>query len=332
MTINIGIDVSKEKLDVCWLRDVGTGKKKSKVFRNQRKLFTDIIQWISKNTKTKAQNILITLEATGVYHEALIYFLHDQGFQVFLANPGKSKKYAEALGLVHKTDKSDAAMLARYGSSQAVDVMLWQPEAPQTRELKALLRRLDALEKDGQREKNRLEASEISACSERVVQSIGDMILVIETELIGLKHDIDNHIDQHPELKRNHTLLKSIKGIGDVMARELVYLFAAKDFKTAKQVAAYVGLIPKLKESGKFKGHTRLSKTGPSRLRAKLYMAAVVACQHNPDIKAQRERLLKAGKTKMQALGAAMRKLIQICFGVVKNQAEYQPQVVQIIT
>jgi len=108
------------------------------------------------------------------------------------------------------------------------------------------------------------------------------------------------------------------------MARELVYLFAAKHFKTAKQVAAYVGLIPKLKESGKLKGHTTLSKTGPSRLRAKLYMAAVSACQHNPDIKVQRKRLLKAGKTKMQALGAAMRKLIQICFGVVKNQTEYQ--------
>ena len=327
MIINIGIDVSKEKLDVCWLRDISTGKKKSKVFRNQRKLFVDIIQWIRKNTKTEPQRILITLEATGIYHEALIYFLHEQGFQIFLANPGKAKKYAEALGLVHKTDKSDAAMLARYGSSQADDVVLWQPEAPQVRELKALLRRLDALEKDEQREKNRLEASEINACSERVVQSIRDMILVIETEIVGLKQEIDDHIDRHPILKNNRQLLKSIKGIGDVMARELVYLFAAKDFKTAKQVAAYVGLIPKLKESGKFKGHTAMSKTGPSRLRAKLYMASVSACQHNPDIKVQRARLLKAGKTKMQALGAAMRKLIQICFGVVKNQTEYQPQI-----
>ncbi len=162
--------------------------------------------------------------------------------------------------------------------------------------------------------------------------TVGDMILVIENEIVGLKQEIDDHIERHPILKNNRQLLKSIKGIGDVMARELVYLFAAKHFKTAKQVAAYVGLIPKLKESGKFKGHTTLSKKGPSRLRAKLYMAAVSACQHNPDIKAQRKRLLKAGKTKMQALGAAMRKLIQICFGVVKNQTEYQPQVNQIMT
>ncbi len=172
MKLNIGIDVSKEKLDFCWLRDVNTGKKKSKVFRNKRQSFAEIIQWLNKNTKTEPQRILITLEATGVYHEALIYFLHEQGFQIFLANPGKAKKYAEAIGLVHKTDKSDAAMLARYGSSQPDKMVLWQPEALEVRELKALLRRLDALEKDEQREKNRLEASEISACSERVVQSI----------------------------------------------------------------------------------------------------------------------------------------------------------------
>jgi len=147
---------------------------------------------------------------------------------------------------------------------------------------------------------------------------------VIETELVRLKQAIDAPIDRHPALKRDPILLKSMKGNGDVMARELVYLFAVKHFKTAKQAAAYIGLMPKLKGSGKFKGRSTMSKTGPARLRAKLYLAAGVACQHNPDIKAQRERLLKAGKTKVQALGAAMRKLIQICFGVVKNQTEYQ--------
>jgi len=210
MTINIGIDISKEKLDVCWLRDVSTSKKKRKIFRNKRQSFAEIIQWLSKSTKTEAQTVLMTLEATGVYPEALIYFLHEQGFQLFLANPGKAKKFAESLGRVHKTDKSDAAMLARYGSSQPDKVALWQPEALEVRELKALLRRLDALEKDCQREKNRLEASEISDNSVRVLQSIRAMILRIETEIVGLKQEIDDHIDRYPELKRNHTLLKSI--------------------------------------------------------------------------------------------------------------------------
>jgi len=150
----------------------------------------------------------------------------------------------------------------------------------------------------------------------------------LEAEIKRLQEDIDNHINHYPKLKRNRQLLESIKGIGPVMSRELVYLFASKCFVNAKQVAAYLGLIPKLKESGKFKGRTMLSKAGSARIRAKLYMAAVCASTHNPDIKAQKMRLLKAGKVKMQALGAAMRKLIQICFGVIKHQTEYQPQAV----
>ena len=93
------------------------------------------------------------------------------------------------------------------------------------------------------------------------------------------------------------------------------------------QVAAYVGLIPRLNESGVFKGRSSLSKSGPSRIRSKIFLATVCACTHNPDIKAQKDRLIYAGKTKMQASGAAMRKLIQICFGVIKNQTRYQPQI-----
>lgn len=326
MRHSIGIDFSKDKLDICWLRDVQANKKKTKVFRNQRKEFAAIADWIRKNTKAEPQDVLITAEPTGVYHEACIYFLHEHGFNIYLANPGKAKQFTQSIGLVHKTDKSDAYALARYGADQG-DQTLWQPEAPEVRELRALMRRLEALEKDYQREVNRLEASETADVSERVLQSLHDMVAVIESEIRKLKRDIDDHINRYPTLKKNRQLLESIKGVGEVVSRELTYLFAAKSFKQAKQVARYTGLIPKLRDSGKQRGRSCLSKEGPSRIRAKLYMAAVVAKQHNPDVHAQYHRLLRAGKTRMQALGAAMRKLIQICFGVVKNQKEYTPQV-----
>jgi transposase len=248
--------------------------------------------------------------------------------QVLLVNPGKARKYAESLNQIHKTDKLDAVTMAWYGHAQQHKLTLWQPEAPEIRELKVMIRRLDALEKDLQREQNRQEAAQVSLLSDRVAQSLKDMIETLKAEIERLQQDIDNHIDRFPELKRNRQLLQSIKGIGTVMSRELVYLFASKRFKSAKQAAAYIGLIPKLRESGKLKGRTMLSKIGSARIRAKLYMAAVCASTHNPDIKAQKARLLKAGKVKMQALGAAMRKLIQICFGVIKHQCEYQPQLV----
>lgn len=323
-----GIDVSKEKFDVGWLRDVNTGKKKTKVFKNTAVGHQQAVDWLLKNLKVPAEGIVITLEPTGVYHEALLYFLHDCGFQVLLVNPGKAKKFAESLNQIHKTDKLDAVTLAWYGHAQHHKLTLWQPESPEIRELKVMIRRLDALEKDLQREQNRQEAALVSLSSDRVAQSLKDMIETLKAEIQRLQQDIDNHIDRFPELKRNRQLLQSIKGIGTVMSRELVYLFASKRFKSAKQAAAYLGLIPKLRESGKLKGRTMLSKIGSARLRAKLYMAAVCASTHNPDIKAQKTRLLKAGKVKMQALGAAMRKLIQICFGVIKHQCEYQPQLV----
>lgn len=322
-----GIDVSKEKLDLGWIRDVATGKKKTKIFTNTAKDHAAIAKWLIKNTKEKPQNIVVTLEPTNVYHEALIYFLHEQGFNIFLANPSKAKKYADSIGVIHKTDKIDSITLASFGHARQMNMEFWKPESDEVRALKALMRRLDALEKDLRRELNRQDSFEFSAASELVSRSLEAMIGALKAEIKKLETEIDDHIDRHPELKKTRKLLESVVGVGPVISRELTYLFVAKQFKKAKQVSAYLGLIPKLKESGKMKGRTTLSKMGPARIRAKLYMAAVVAGTHNGDIRAQKERLLAAGKTKMQAIGAAMRKLVQICFGVVNNEKEYQLQV-----
>ena len=136
----IGIDVGKENLDLCWLRDANKDKIKTKTVNNKLELFDSIALWITKSTKTEPQDILITLEATGVYHEGLVYFLHKLGFQILLSNPGKAKKFAQSLGLIHKTDKSDATMLAKYGFSQLGSIQLWQPEADELRELKSMCR------------------------------------------------------------------------------------------------------------------------------------------------------------------------------------------------
>ncbi|TMS63280.1 transposase, partial [Pseudoalteromonas sp. S1691] len=143
-----------------------------------------------------------------------------------------------------------------YGCAKHAVVDYWQPEALEVRELKALIRRLDALESNRQREANRLDASEFSNVSTRVCQSIKVTIAFLDDEIKQLKSDIDNHIDSEPDLKRNRKLLESIPGIGPVLSRELTYLFAAKKFNKAKEAAAYCGLIPRHNESGKLKGRT----------------------------------------------------------------------------
>ncbi len=330
MLINVGIDVGKESLDLCVLLDKTIGKLKSKKFKNKKEGYISAVEWLTKTIDYAPGTMLITLEATGVYHEGIAYYLYSQGFRMFISNPGKAKKFALSLGLVHKTDKSDAAMLAKYGSIQPDDMSLWVPEDDDVRAIKTLIRRLNALEKDKLRESNRLEASLISDAAKRVIQSTRYLISVLGNEIMDIQNEIDQLISSNQEMNKNRELLLSVPGIGAVMARELVYLFSAKKFTSAKQVAAYVGLIPRLNESGVFKVRSSLSKSGPARTRSKIFLAAVCAGTHNPDIKAQKIRVIHAGKTKMQALGAVMRKLIQICFGVIKNQTRYQPQIVLI--
>jgi transposase len=148
----------------------------------------------------------------------------------------------------------------------------------------------------------------------------------MEAELKRLQRAIDDHIDRHPELKRDMALLTSIPAVGVRVGNNLLAIIHAHRFESAEQVAAYLGLVPVERQSGSsVLGRAKLSKAGPARVRAVLYMAAIVATQYNPHIKALYERLLARGKSRMSALGAAMRKLVHLCFGVIKTQLPYQP-------
>lgn len=327
MTYYIGVDVSKHKLDVAWLKDLSSMKVKTKVFDNNPKTFAQIVEWLKTNFGTEVcfSDIHIIMEATGIYHENLAYFLHDLGFAVSIANPAFVKSFADSLGVRQKTDKKDSIMLARFGATTHPDI--WIAPSAEARMLKSLLTRLDALQADLQREYNRKEKAEATDTPQIVKQSIDAVIGHLEQAIAKLNNDIDNHISHHPKLRQEQNLLQSIKGVGQVVSRQMLSLFNTKQFNNAKQVSAFLGLIPKQEQSGIFKGKSRLAKTGNAQLRAKLYMATVVATKHNPDIKHQYERLQQNGKCKMQALCACMRKLVQICFGVIKHQTPYQCQI-----
>lgn len=321
---HIGIDVSKAKLDCLWLRDSASGKVKTKIFKNQPDDFYRLSQWLLDTLKSDISEIHITLEATGIYHEMLAYYLYKQGYHISVVNPARTCEFAKSLGHLHKTDKKDSYMLALFGCRMTPQ--LWQPEPPEVRELKAMLGHLEALNADLQRQLNRLEKANITQVSAVVIKSLNNQVRQLTDEKAARQQDIDDHIDQHPQLRKDKKLLESIPGIGEVLSRLMLSLLHSRQFCNAGQVAAYVGLIPTMRESGTYRGRTRLSKKGSPKLRAKLYMGAIVASTYNPDILRQKARLLKNGKTKMQALGAAMRKLVQICYGVLKHQCEYQPQ------
>jgi transposase len=324
MNTIVGIDVSKGKLDVLWLKDPVSVKVKSKIVSNDRSGHAELLVWLQKHLDQPFEQMHVVMEATGIYHEALAYTLFEAGVKVSVVNPAQVRDFAKSLGTVHKTDKKDSVILARYGALMLPS--LWKPEPAPIRELKALLARIEALETDLQREQNRLEKAGFSQASTIVIDSLQTMMAELQKERDRLEREIDDHIDRHPDLKNDLQLLRSIPGIGPVLSRTMLSVLRSRDFNAASECAAFLGVIPQIKESGIWKGRTMLSKKGSPRVRAKLYMAAIVASQYNPAIKAQKERLLKNGKTKMQALGAAMRKLVHQCFAVLKYQTEYSLQ------
>lgn len=320
----IGIDVSKHKLDCLWLRDAEAQKVKTKVFKNTSEHIQALAAWLLKNTEATPDEIFIVMEATSVYHELAAHALFNQGFNISVVNPARPKSFAKSLGNLHKTDLRDSHILALFGYKMTPES--WQPEAQEVRQLKALLSRLDALEQDLQREQNRLEKAEITAVSELIMESISAMIQALKSEIKKLEQEIDDHIDKHPVLKNDRALLETIPGVAKVVSRLMLSVLHSRKFTKAGQVAAFAGLIPVQNESGVFRGRSRLSKQGSAKLRAKLYMPAVVAIQHNPDLKAHYQRMLGNNKSRMQSLCGVMRKLIHICFGVLKNQTEYLPR------
>jgi transposase len=317
----LGVDVAKKKLD-CMLLESSSGKVKSKAVDNTPAGFAALLEWLDKQKAAKPH---VVMEPTGMYHEAAALALADAGLTVSLVNPAQLRAFAQGLGVKTKTDKQDSVILAKYGATQKPAP--WQPPSMSARRLKALLARRDAVADDLQRERNRQEANDFSLAPEAVRDSITQSIAFLEAELKRLEKMIASYIDDDPDLRNKKDLLETIPGVGPRVATHMTTLFAGRTFDSAEQLAAYLGLVPVEWQSGtSVRGRPRMSKAGPAHLRKVLYMPAVVARRCNPHIKALNERLLAKGKSKMAAIGAAMRKLAHLCFGVVHTDKPYDPK------
>ena len=317
---SLGIDISKAKLDCCLLREEKS--RKTKVVANTAVGFAALLSWCAQQG-APGKLCQAVVEGTGCYHQAVVRALHEAGMQVSIANPARARQFAQSQGLLSKNDTIDAFALARFAQTTAL--RLWQPPPPEAEHLQALAARREALTKDLQREENRLEKAVAVASPRFILASIKKHIRFLEKELANLDGDIDRLIRETPCLRENDALLQSIPGVGPRTSTAMLCVLLRNTFDSAEQAAAYLGLTPVERQSGtSVRGRPRLSKNGPAKVRATLYMAAVSARQHNPHIKAMNERLLKRGKHTMSALGAAMRKLVHLCFGVLKNRIPYQ--------
>ena len=311
----LGIDIAKAKFQVALL--LADGKVRHKTFPNATAGFAQLAEWLQRQ---HVRGVHASLEATGAYGDALATWLHDAGHRVSVLNPMIIHAYARTQLARSKTDRLDAELIARFTATQQPPA--WTPPALEIRQLQALVRRLDALHGMRTQEANRLAAG---VPVDAVRTSIEVMLASLDAQITHVQQLIRDHLNQHPGLRAQRDLLTTIPGIGEATAAVLIAELFDKRYTSARQAAAFAGLVPRLAESGTLRGRTRLSKIGPGRLRKALYFPAVTALRWNPTIRAVRIRLAAAGKPPMVIIGAAMRKLIHIAYGVLKSGRAYEP-------
>lgn len=212
---HIGIDVSKSKLDLLWLREPERRHIKTKVFKNHPEAFPSLLRWLQATTGEPVDQLHVYLEATGIYHEPLAYWLHDQGVRVYVLNPAQVRHHAQGGGRRTKTDRKDSMMLARYGYERTPPP--WEPEPPEVRALRRLVDRLDTLEADIQREENRLEKAQFSGDTQ-AEESISHMLTALRAERRRLRAALNDHFNHHPQLKQDRALLETIPGVGRILS------------------------------------------------------------------------------------------------------------------
>ncbi|NEQ28902.1 MAG: IS110 family transposase, partial [Microcoleus sp. SIO2G3] len=311
----LGIDVGKHQLHLALLRP---GRKpKLKVVANNAQGHQALLVWLNQQG---CSSVHACLESTSTYGEAVAEVLHQAGHLVSIVNPARIKGFAQSELSRTKTDKADAALIARFCA--AMQPGLWQPLPDEVKQLQALVRRLEVLKEIYQQESNRQETA-----TAQVALLVEEHLDYLRADIKRTEELIKEHIERHPKLKEQSDLLKSIPGIGQTTAALIVgELGSVNRFDSAKQLAAYLGLSPQERSSGSsVRGRTQLSRTGSGRLRKAFYMPAVVAKRCNPLVSALCQRLAERGKQPMQIIGAAMRKLVHLVYGVLKHNCPFDP-------
>lgn len=311
----LGIDVAKAKLD-CALR-LPEGKYKHKVFENKQSGFDALIEWLDKQG---AANVHACMEATSMYWETVAEFLANKKMTVSVVNPAQIKAFGASRLVRTKTDKVDAQLIAEFCCERRPE--RWQAPSPGEQALRALVLRLEALQAMRTQESNRLEVAR-----EIIKADIVSHITWLDGEIKALVKKIGDHIDDDPDMKNRRALLESIPGVGErTIALLLAFCMNPGRFANARQAAAFAGLDPRQHQSGtSVRSKPRMSKVGHAFLRKALYMPAMVTLYKTDWGRRFRERLAASGKPPKLIIGAMMRKLVHVAFGVLKSEKPFNP-------
>lgn len=314
VTTFTGIDISKLSFDVCILTE--GDKEKQKQFVYDKEGMEALVQWLPADSHC-------VMEATGIYHLRLACHLSEKGIAVSVVNPLVIKRFSQMRLTRAKTDRSDARMIAAYGKTE--QPALWQP--PKAYQVK--LQQMDALLQQLQKQHSALlcqrEAFTAGGMMDKEVKQIlQTSVSHLDKQILRLENNMEVIITEHQGQMADN--ITTIPGIGKKTAIVLMVLSDCfQKFRNYKQLSAYVGLSPRIYESGtSIKGKAKICRMGMSRIRALLYVCAWSASRYNKACKELYERLTAAGKPKKLALVAVANKLIKQVFAIATGNTQYQ--------
>jgi transposase len=307
--VHVGIDVSKRTLDVCILPSLaGDPNGETFVVANDQAGIDEILSRIGGLGPE-----LVVLEATGRYERLAATSIAASGIAVAVVNPRQARDFAKAMGRLAKTDKIDALVLARFAGAVEPRASVIPDEEAQA--LQGILARRRQLIEMLVSENNRLKRAPAALAGR-----IRAHIEWLRREVERTDDDLDGAIEGNAAFKANEILLRSVPGVGRVLARTLIAELPELGTLTHKRLCALVGVAPFNRDSGERRGK-REAWGGRASVRAVLYMGALVATRFNPAIKEFYQRLLDAGKPKKVALVACMRKLLSILNALMRDRA-----------
>jgi transposase len=302
MKETIGLDVSKEWLDAYRLSD-----RRHARFTNDVAGLKPLMRWIGETS-----SVLVVFEATGAYHRELETALAEQKLAYAKVNPRQARRFGEATGRLAKTDRIDAAMLARMGA--VLELEAQTPKIEIMQGLKDLMTARRALIKD----RTAALVRQKTLTSRLLKRQVAARLRQIEGHLQQIDTSVAETVERDPTLSQKLAILISIPGIAEATAFAMLIEMPELGSLHGKQAASLAGLAPLARQSGKWRGHERI-KGGRTFLRRAIYMPALAAVRFNPDLKAKYNQLIAAGKPAKVALVAIMRKLIVLANALLRD-------------
>jgi len=310
----VGVDVAKDKFDIAYFVNK---KYQHECFANDKKGRLDFVKWLKKNV----QSPWVCMEATGHYSELIADNLVENAIRISIVNPLQIKSFARVKLSRNKNDIVDAKIIAEYCEKMQPRTFISRSDSQ--KELKDLTKLLDTLKEQLVQLKNQLQSTQ----GHLAKKSIQKFIKELEKKIKAIEKQLADLVKKDESLNEKMALVTSVKGVGDITAYKiLAQIPDIHTFSNAKQFAAYMGVSPKQRQSGKLQGRTTISRIGDSRLRKAIYMAALVAKRHNNALQPFVKRLELKGKSPKSIVCAVMRKLAHLIFGILKNNRPFDPK------